>query len=306
MKVNRIMVGLDFTTMDKVLIEYTAFIVYYLKPEVIYFVNIQDTLEIPDDIKASFPDLEGPLDEQLEDDMKLAVERYFPNLLDYKVHFEVVEGNPQKEILHLTRVKEIDLLILGRKLLSHEGGIIPQQLARKVPCSVLFVPEQTGFALRNLLVPIDFSASAQLALDVAQHVASVDKEVQLYAQHVYKVPYGYYKTGKTEGEFAKIMEQHARKKGEEFLAQSNLDPSTVHLHYMLEKKRRSPAHMIEEFVDKYDIDMLLVGAKGKNFATTILLGSVTEKLLSLLDRIPIYIVKDKAQSLSFLKAIDQL
>ncbi len=302
----RLMIGLDFTTMDETLIEYVAFISYYFKPETIYFVNVQEELEISPELKEKYPELDSPIDEHIEHEMKRKVEKHFPEYLSYEVHFEAVEGSPKKELLHRTHVKNIDLVIVGRKKQSHGSGIIPRQLARKIPCSILFVPDNVSFSLRKILVPVDFSPYSEMAADTATQIAKVDNDVELIFQHVYKVPYGYYKTGKTEEEFATIMKQHAVDKCDEFVEKIGEKDITIHQIYTYDHERKSPAKKIHEAAGEQDVDMIIIGARGRNAATVILLGSVAEKLLDAEIETTIWIIKQKNQSFNFLDVIDAL
>jgi len=300
------MIGLDFTTMDEVLIEYTAFLVYYVKPEVIYFVNVQEELEFPEELQGQFPELDSPVDEQLEQEMKEKVAKFFPEYRSYEVHFEVVEGLPKKEILKRTHIKNVDLLIVGRKQQPHGSGMIPRQLARKVSCSVLFVPEKVKFSLRKILVPVDFSKYSTMAAEEAIDLVNIDEDSELIVQHVYKVPYGYYKTGKTEAEFAGIMKKHAAEKCDAFVDKIAKDGVKITQEYSYDHERKSPARLIHQFADEHEVDLIMVGARGRNVTTAILLGSVAEKLLNYLDDKPVWIVKRKDQSFSFLDVIDAL
>ena len=303
----RIMVGLDFSATDETLIEYTAFLSYYIQPEKIYFVNVQDDLTVPANLKEEFPDIEHPEDERLETGMHASVEKYFPDFKSYDVDFELIEGSPRKEMLRWTLIKNIDLLILGKKDAQNGSGIIPQQLARKVSCSILFIPEMATYSLRQILVPTDFSEHAVRALETALLFSGVDKDIVLITLNIYQVPYGYYKTGKSEKEFAMIMRSFAKQYYQEMMEKVDLSDNVEPIaHYVYDHARRSTGNLIYKTAVDMKVDILIVGPRGKNSATALFLGSVTEKLIKVNDQFPILIVKEKDQAFSFIDMIESI
>lgn len=308
--IKRIMVGLDLSYMDKQLVEYTAFLCYYLKPEKVYFINVQEDLEAKDFLEDQFPEIKLPKDEQVEADMRALIEENFPDHADFNTSWELVEGSPKKEILRWTHIKDIDLLIVGRKKSYHGSGLVPQQLARKITCSILFVPEETDFGLKEILVPSDFSEYSKMAMDEALTLANVDEDMHILCQHIYSVPYGYYKTGKTEAEFAQIMKEYAAEKYQAY-AKSMADKiqetnNTLEPVFSYEHKRQSPAFQIHALASERKVDMIIIGARGHNAATALFLGSVAEKLIKLVEDIPLWIVKRKEKSFSFFDLIDAI
>jgi nucleotide-binding universal stress UspA family protein len=302
----RIMVGLDLTVMDRTLIQYTAFLSYYLSPEKVYFVNIQKDLDIPDEIRAKYPDATYPRDEKIKEEMEREARLYFPDYEDYGTSFEVIEGSPRKEMLRWSHVKNIDLLLVGHKVLSNGSGIIPRQLARKVSCSILFVPETVNLRLNRVVVANDFSSYAKAAFESALALEKYNREMEIISNHVYTVPYGYYRTGKTEQQFAKIMEENAKEKFTAFLKDIQANGAKISVDYTYNHPKISPAQFIYENAKREDADMILVGARGKNAITAMFLGSVTERMVELDFEIPLLIVKQKENSFNLRPLIESV
>ena len=302
----RIMVGLDFTVMDRTLIQYTAFLSYYLNPEHIYFVNIQKDLDIPEEIHAKYPDVSKPLDEKLKEEMSREVRLYFPDHDDYGTNIEIVEGSPRKEMLRWSHIKNIDLLIVGNKVQSNGSGIIPRQLARKVSCSVLFVPETVSLQLNKVLVGNDFSPYARAAFESALAFETYNPDLEIISDYVYTVPYGYYRTGKTEKQFARIMEKNAKEKFENFLKDIHANGAKIEESYTYNHPKISPANFIYQQARDKEVDMILVGARGRNAVTAMFLGSVTERLVEMDFEIPLLIVKQKEHSFNLREMVDSV
>jgi nucleotide-binding universal stress UspA family protein len=285
----RWMVGLDDSLIDKVVIEYTSFLANIVKPEKIYFVNVQKSLEIPENIKQKFPDLRKPLDEKLEEQMKENVQANFRNYDNYDIEFKVIEGNPFDELLHWSSIKNIHLFIAGRKKELKGSGILPYKLARKAPCSVLFIPEKPALRLHELFVPVDFSPSSENAFEVALNLANKDEASTLYVQHVYYLPQGYRKT-RLEEEVAAAMKEEVTEQYNKLL--SKLYTNGTHLSpIFIGDATGSTAEIICENAHKRNADLIVMGHKGKTGIATILMGSVTEKILRAEEGIPVLVVK---------------
>ncbi|MEL7532417.1 MAG: universal stress protein [Bacteroidota bacterium] len=300
----RIMVGLDFTAMDKKLIQYAAFLAYYLNPEKIYFTNIQPDLDIPDSVREAFPELRQPRDEKLLADLESQVNRHFPNKAEYEVDCQIIEGSARVELARWSHIKNVDLLLVGRKSLQHGKGIVPQQLARKLECSIMFIPEQLRFQLKDILVANDFSNYAKTGIKVAGQFQAADPDINIYSGHVFNLPQGYYRTGKSETEFAEIMEHHAQTRYQKFVSEI---PKSIKLSplYCFDKDHRSAARVIHETANEQNIDLIVIGSRGHTSTSAFLLGSVSEKLIRINDSSPILLVKH-AQHIKLLEVVESL
>lgn len=302
----RIMIGLDFTLIDKTLIEYAAFISKYLDPEKIYFVHVHRHLDVPDKVKKLMPELNQPMDEKLKAEMIELVQENFNNHEHYDIDYMVKEGNAFEGMLHWSEVKNIDLIIAGRKTELKGSGILPQKLARKSRCSVLFVPENVKLNLKNVFVPIDFSEnskkSLQLAIDLVKEVA---EEATIYCQHNFALPSGYYTTGKSEEEFTSIMKENAAEDYNEMIKDLETNGAHISPSFILDK-HGSPAILVNRSAHQRNADLIIIGAKGKTGAATLLLGSVTEKLISLDKDIPLLVHKQKEKAFNFMDLINSL
>lgn len=295
----RIMVGLDLSLMDKTLIEYTAFLSYYFRPEKIYFVNVQPSLDIPDELREAYPEFDQPKDELIKSEVREKIVSHFANYKDFDIEYKVIEGSPGKELLHWAHVKNVDLFITGRKQELQGSGMVPQQLARKISCSVLFVPEKVTMSLRDILVPVDFSDYSNLALEEAKAISKIDSAVKIHLQHSFEVPMGYSKTGKSEEEFAHIMEKHAHTRMMKFLEEGKHSSDRIEHVFTFNRERLSPADVINDTAHEEKVDLIIIGAKGRTALTALFLGSVAEKLINKDSDIPLLLVKHKAKSFSF-------
>jgi nucleotide-binding universal stress UspA family protein len=132
--------------------------------------------------------------------------------------------------------------------------------------------------------------------------ASASGMRELHCLHVYAVPAGYYKTGKSYEQFAEIMRGHAEKNYGEFIKKVDLKGITATPIFKLEKKEYKG---IEEVIEEHDIDLIILGARGRKAGVGVLLGSVTEHLIRT-TTIPLLAVKKKGTGMSLLEALLKL
>lgn len=301
----RLMVGLDFTLMDKTLIEYTAELAKLISPEKIYFVHAQPEMDHADELLVDFPELGTPIDERLEDKLRDVVSSHFTGLEAFDVDYQILDGAPLEELLEWTTIKNIDLLLVGRKRELRGSGMMPQRLTRKVMCSVLFVPENKAFKMDELFLSNDFSKNSKMSLELVASLAEKNADSTVYSFHAYQLPTGYYKTGKTEEEFAQIMNDNAVKKYNKQIEETELDGVHITPLFMLDK-HEEPAVLVNEVAHKKKADLLVIGAKGRTATTALFLGSVAEKLITLDSDIPLLIVKDKNKTFNFFELLKKI
>ncbi len=302
----RIMVGLDFTPMDKTLMEYASFLAAVLKPEKIYFVNAQEGLEDPEELLADYPELDEPIDEKLKAEIDTELAQYYKPVDGVVTESLILEGGAVEELDDYVQIKKIDLLIVGRKLDLKGKGVAAQRLARKVPASILFVPEGKAPKLQNILVSVDFSSNSRMALEEAIELAAKSESTKTISLlNTFRLPLGYYKTGKSEEEFTQIVVANATKKYEELLAQIDTKGIDIEPTFM-RNKEHDTYEAVYDFAHKQHTDMIVVGGRGRTNAAALFLGSTVEKLISVDMDIPLLVVKDKKATFGLLELLKQL
>ena len=291
------LVALNLTKMDKPVIQYASIIGNMAHSKNIFFAYVNRGLHIPKEIMTQYPQL-TPLTVFSESSMKNTAVDEYNNQSGEILHFDALEGDPAKELLVQLVEKDIDLVVLGRKTESRGTRMLPLKITRKATCSVLIVPEKSTPTINRIMVPLDFSKNSRKAMKVAIAIASITPVASIQCLHVYELPIGYSKTGKTEKEFTAIMEENAVKMYEMFIKKIDLKGVKVSINYVLHKK---PAVAIKKEIKNENTDIIIVGARGLSEGAGVLLGSVTEELI-LTTQIPIMAVKKKGQGIKFLEA----
>src|SRR5690606_23586498 len=125
----RIMVGLDLSEMDDTLIRYTAFLCSISEIEKVYFIHAEKSLDIPEEVLQGIPN-GMTADERIREVMEEKIRGFFTPEDLSKVEVQVVEGSPLKELLHWSKVKNIDMVIVGRKFHLRGSGVLAQKILR--------------------------------------------------------------------------------------------------------------------------------------------------------------------------------
>ncbi len=295
----RLLVGLAGAERDRTTIEYAAMVSRMAKAEKTYFVHVARSLEIPESIRKAYPELLEPVDEHLAKQMGEMVEERFSCHPETEVAFEVVAGAPLVEILRLTRQKEIDLILVGKTKEHQKSGMLQENLARKAPCSVMIVPEGSKPQITKILVPVDFSEHSSDAMDVAIAFCKACAVPEIGCLHAFKVPSRYLGSDVSHEQFAELMRSDVENKCQMFIKNRDLNGCLVKPQVLLAK---NPSQAITQASVEQQVDLLVVGARGRALGAALLLGSVTERLIRSVD-IPLIAVKKKGTGLSLLDAL---
>ncbi|MEQ8711593.1 MAG: universal stress protein [Cyclobacteriaceae bacterium] len=296
----RLLICLDLTEMDDVLIRYTALFAKKMNVEKLYFIHVAKSLEIPEALKKEFPEMDTPLDETLIDQIKPKIKEHI-NTDEIEYQIGIKDGNVTENILKWSKIKQIDLIVMGRKKPDDGTGANPSRIANISLCSVLIVPNNPAPTLKHVFVAIDFSSYANRA--VARALEFKEKcGADVTLQNVYRVPKGYHYTGKTYKEFAKIMKDNSQKDLDVFVKKYDLDPSAFDYVTTLDDDDK-PADKIFVEASRCGADLIMVGSRGRTTAASLLLGSVAVALLRYNFTTPFFIVKNKDQNLGFFQAL---
>ena len=302
-KLKRIMIGLDRSEMDDTLIRYTAYLCSISTIEKVYFTHAIKSLELPDELLQEMQQGNVPADETLKSALEEKVNQFFTPASGAQVEVQVVEGTPLKELLHWAKVKQIDLVVLGRKLRLRGSGVLAQKILRNGRVSVLFVPENCEPRLRHIVVCTDFSAYSIMALERMLHSALARPEVEITCLHAYQVPTSYTTLGISYEDFEIRMQDFARKKFEQVLAQFPELVERAKLKLVKQESEHDLGELLVLEARRIRADLLVIGAKGMSAAALFVLGSVTEKILRCNDDIPMIVYKKENEEIGFLDAL---
>ena len=223
----------------------------------------------------------------LRDDMVREAERRLADRLpeDQKVLFngttEIVAGTPTKTITEYAATLGADLIVMGthgRSGVAHLLlGSVAERVVRQAAAPVLTIRQPPG-PVKRILVPTDFSATADAALDYAYLVAErFGASLQLL--HVLDDPFV------SEGMTAEAYISEAPVLRSAMLrdAQSRLShrsaPRDQGVRVDSEVLFGHGAKTIAEYAQTLGVDLIVMGTHGRTGVAHLLLGSIAERLV---------------------------
>ncbi len=291
-----IVVGLDFTLLDNLLIKRAGQMAQLMNADKLIVVHIIDDVEAPGGLLPDFKVIHEEEEQHLRKELVFEVEDNLPAAHAYDIEYIVRRGRPLQEFFNLCSERHIELMILGRKKELRGKGILPFEMVRYASCPILFVPENVKLRLKELMVCNDFSSFSRNAMEYAIRLASQNEEhITVYSQHVFAEP-GIDKD-QQERETDSITQHHHRliRQYNQFI--NGLELGDVHVKPLFTNDRHHTTQaVIYEEAKKKHIDLLLIGSRSRSVDTPVFMGSMTEKRLRLAHDIPVLIVKRPAES----------
>ncbi len=188
-------------------------------------------------------------------------------------------------ILEYAASKRIDLIVMGthgRRGLGHLFlGSVAEEVVRHAPCPVLTVREKAKVRkprpLRHILVPVDYSRHALLALRHALALAQ-PTQAQVHLLHVVEeaVHPAFYATGKTSiFDFVPDIRRRSLQAMKELVAKAK-GPDTKTTFHVVEGRA---AVEIVKWAESHPVDLMVIATHGLTGLEHLLLGSVTERVV---------------------------
>lgn len=198
---------------------------------------------------------------------------------DVKVRMELSEFDPDVALLNAVERHGADLVAIGthgrtgfeRLTLAR----IAERVVRKSPCSVLVArPSHTTVPSRSrILVPTDFSESAEQALTAACSLVAEDGEIDvLHCWTLHFFATGYHGLVEEAVSLEPEIAEAVRKKGAALVAEH----SRPGIRINFEDRHEAPARGIHEALETKAYDLVVMGSHGRRGVERFLLGSAAE------------------------------
>ena len=194
----------------------------------------------------------------------------------------VATGDLLPELLNHAATLPADLLVLGARGSSFLRHILLGTTAERLLSSsrfpMLVVKQPPHEPYRQLLVPVDFSASSLRALKLARRIAP---HADITVLHVFEVPfegqlrYAGVDDSKIE-HYRAIAHNQAWEKLRQLRTSSELDDARVELLV----RQGDVSQRIIEQEQEADCDLIVIGKHGKDAIEELLLGRVTRHVLT--------------------------
>ncbi len=291
---SRTILALDLSPMDEQLMKYVAAQREAFGIETAYFVHIIENFAMPKNVDVQFLKLfspEHPVDEKVREKVGAGLREAFGNRPDIECKVEVIEGKPYEKLIHWTQVKEVDLLVVGKKSVSEGSGITARRVARSTRCNVLFVPSDAALKTKNIIVPLDFSIHSRHALQFALDIQSRVPGLLVHGLYVVDLPPAdYYSRAHPGLGYRAVLMESAEIAYHSFMQESGFSEDAIEMAFV-ENMRYNIASHIESFASEKAGPLIVMGARGHSPLQTFLFGSITEKLVERASQAPVLIVR---------------
>lgn len=282
--IKNIMVALDLTDMDDILIDYASYIAEILDAEKVFFVHNIKKYEISELFEEQLKGFN--LDQAIGDELNEKVENRFKAQVEWEV---LISEDPYTESLlkYVVNKYAVQLTILGNKNKLKGTGVVSSKLLRLLKCDILSVPENATPKINNIWVGVDFSHSSQKLFKITEKLQKAT-QASLTAAHVYNVPVQFSPYLPKETVAPKI-EKHIQEKSRKFFAKLKY-PQKMETQ-IIPGREASAAEKLASSAKKDGANLLIVTDKGANTFSSLLIGSVTEELFSGIIETPLWVKK---------------
>lgn len=286
---NTLLVCLDLTEIDRYLIEYASYLSQTLEMDKVIFFHAIQAYDLPDKSSKKFPDLETDLSTKIKAEINSVVSSHFKRKINTDVITRIEDEDAANVIIDFTRKEDVDLALIGQKYGEDRSGHYGHKIAAEALTDLMFVPEEPDLKLDKVLCAVDFSRDSEKAfrraLDIVQSTDST-----IICHYLYDSSKSYFPatTIRTKG----VLDKKVHKRFRKFLKKFDLTPDDIELRMRVNEEFKSQAEKLYEEAASLEVDLLVVGAKGKTSVVTSLLGNVTERLRRMEKQMPVMIMKN--------------
>ena len=220
----------------------------------------------------------------------------------------IKEGDLITEVLRCIRNNDIDVVFGTPGVFDTTHRV---KLARKAPCSVFLMQEKAELNFQKILMPFDFSEYSALQIHNCNLIADSKSNVFLF--HATKEASNYLRmTYHTLDEVNNHLEKRAvinaklndfsAVKLEEYSSEIETGSFLAPVSIMVENENKIAEAICQECLSK-DIDLVIIGSKGKSSSITSLLGTTTETVCRDLLTSSVLVVKKKDENKGIINAL---
>jgi nucleotide-binding universal stress UspA family protein len=284
------MVGMELSPSDQSMLEYLQFFAEKVPFTAAYFLHALPRFDFfgPDQERRDVEVLSDTLTKRMED----MIRRYFPSHKNLYVEFDLREGDPLEELLADAKNVQADLVVIGQKSGEGHHGILARNFVREVAVNALVVPDVAPRKIEHILVPIDFSTNSIRALQTAVGLRKrLGNQAKISCVHVFDLPnLTAYRSSRTPEQLQEMLKADRTDAFKAFLHTYAPNEKNIEIG-LIRRDGPGTANYLFDYAREHQVDLIIQGAKGHSRVERLLLGSVSEKLLTLNREIPTLLVK---------------
>ncbi|WP_027126411.1 universal stress protein [Gelidibacter mesophilus] len=281
----KLMVALDLTEMDPILLGYVSFLCKVWNIEHVYFTHNVKHYKLYD-LYDEFIEEGITVEDIVDRGLQRAIEKHYTGSVPHTVLI-TSDDYTESILTHLAKEYKIDIMVTGNKDELQGTGALSQKLARMLDAHILLVPEEAKHRMKNVLVPTDFSSASARCFAVADSLVQRSGG-QIEGLHVYNIPSFFFPYINTEKAIDKTK-LHLKEKVKQFRKKYDLR-GDIPFKYT-DREGLSVVEAIEIHAEKGEFDIVVVSARGGNNITSLFLGSTTNDLLIRNRKMPLLVIR---------------
>ncbi|WP_310991339.1 universal stress protein [Aequorivita marina] len=281
----QLMVALDLTEMDSILLGYVSFLCKVWNVKHLYFTHNIKQYKLYD-LYDEFLEEGITVEDIVDRGLQKTIDKHYTATVPHTVL--ITSDDYTESILsHLAEEYKIDIMLVGNKDELQGTGALNQKLVRMLDANVLLVPEEAKHRMENVLVPTDFSAASASCFEVANSLVERSGG-KIEALHVYSIPSFFFPYINTEKAIDKT-ERHLREKVKQFRKKNKLSEQLPFRY--TDREDQSVVEAIEAHAEKGSFDIIVISARGGNNITSLFVGSITNDLLIRNRNMPLLVIR---------------
>ncbi|MEW6502001.1 MAG: universal stress protein [Thermodesulfobacteriota bacterium] len=207
----------------------------------------------------------------------LSEARAIADAADVQALTNMAQGEPYERIVHVAEDENCDLIVMGRRGLTHlDRGLMGSVTARVIghtPKDVLVVPATAAIDWRHVLLATDGSACSESAVAKAIGIAR-ERNVRLTAA---SVAYTNDEISALAPEAVNALIRHAKGLLQEIQQQAAAEGVSLETAV----REGEPAEAILALAAEIDASLIVMSSHGRKGLSRLLMGSVTEHVIGL-------------------------
>lgn len=298
----RVMIALEGELHDDLILKYSAYLLSFFEVDQLFLLHVSPDLSLEPELQEKYKDVLAPKEENLEKFFEELHHYAFGEKAPHKLHIVLEEGQAFEKILRQCHIKDIDLLIMGRRASDTDHELIGARIAEQGPCSVLLIPETSSCEINEVFLPLDFSSAGQGAVHFSKELMQVcDAEVNCL--HFFNPARGYLKSAEAEKELRQDIKAKAQQEWLDYKEELKLEETWT--CELIENRGQAPTHAIF-LAEQSGSDLIVISSKGRTASASVLMGSFAKETVRMNRKIPIIILKRKRENLDFFGALKDL
>lgn len=194
----------------------------------------------------------------------------------------ITARRPHQLIEELTAEHGAELIVIGpgqpRTLRERMLGSTADRVVRTSPCPVLVARTAAGGPYRHIVAAVDFSPSSYVAMEFAAEIAPA---AMLDLVHALEIPLSFQQAMLTTGTSTTEMDRYRRAKVQSATEQLLTIIPQVDASHVRRQVIEGPApQALLRFAKDKQADLIVLGSQGKGMVSRMLLGSVTQWVVS--------------------------